>query len=177
MSSPLPVLPSRSLAVLTVLLVSFSLVTSGCLRTEIVTGKQPTGQTAELPWAHGFINGLVPPVNAPLETQDACGEAGVARVTFQQTFLQLVADGLTDVVFVASLFTPTATTSPGSGSTTDGGTTVSVSAGFSIYTPQRFEATCAARPSSAGVSDRVPAYLLRSSDFDAVPASPSDPDR
>jgi hypothetical protein len=74
-----------------------------------VTDEAASAEQAELPWAHGFVNGLVPPINAPLNTEPTCGGAGVSEVYFRQTFVQLVAQGLTS----------------------------------SLYTPQRFTATCA----------------------------------
>lgn len=131
---------------LIVLLLGFTLIFSGCLKTEITTGKAASNRAsnkAEIGWAHGFIDGLVPPINAPLNTKDKCGKAGVAKVDFRQTFVQGFVAGLTDLGNIASLFTGTP-----------------VTGGFSIYTPQRIQATCASRKSTTS-SVRPPEYLLQ----------------
>lgn len=118
------------------LLVGLCLVFSGCLKTQIVTDRPASNDQAELLWAHGFVNGLVPPINAPLDAEPVCGEAGVSEVYFRQTFVQWVAQGLTS----------------------------------SLYTPQRFTATCAQGGMSAAPTP--PAYLLKRSSVAALaPAS------
>ncbi len=89
------------------LLVGLCLLVSGCLKTHIVTDRTPSSEKAELLWAHGFVNGLVPPVNAPLDTAPVCGEAGVSEVYFRQTFVQGVAQGLTSSLYAPQRFTAT----------------------------------------------------------------------
>lgn len=89
------------------LLVGGSLLLSGCLKTKVITGKQASGQTAELPWAHGFVLGLVPPVNAPLDASSTCGDAGVSEVDFRQTFVQYLAQGFTGSLYTPQAFTAT----------------------------------------------------------------------
>ncbi|MFB6248161.1 MAG: Bor/Iss family lipoprotein [Salinibacter sp.] len=91
---------------LTSVLIGFGLVFSGCLKTKIVTGEQPSNQTVELRWAHGFVAGLVPPTNAPLQVGEQCNE-GVSEVYFRQTFVQLVAQGMTSSLYTPQRFTVT----------------------------------------------------------------------
>ena len=109
-----------------VLLLGCFLVFSGCLKTRIVTNQDDSVEQAELPWAHGFVNGLVPPINAPLNAESTCNGAGVSEVYFRQTFVQGIAQGLTS----------------------------------SLYTPQRFTATCAQGGETAS-AQLPPASLLK----------------
>lgn len=128
---------TKQLSVIMALLLGVCLVSSGCLKTRIITGQSASSQEAELPWAHGFVNGLVPPINAPLNTEPICDGAGVSEVFFRQTFVQGIAQGLTS----------------------------------SLYTPQRFTATCASGGGMA-TAPSPPSYLLRgeqSSPSDAAP--------
>lgn len=67
-------------------------VTAGCYHATINTGRQPSGQTIEQKWAHGFVYGLVPP--ATVETASQCPN-GVARVETQHSFLNMLAQFLT----------------------------------------------------------------------------------
>lgn len=96
----------RSRIPLVALLVAGVLLFSGCLKTEILTGQPPSNQTVELEWAHGFVSGLVPPVNGPLEVEDRCGN-GVAEVYFRQPFVQWFAQGLTGGLYSPQTFTIT----------------------------------------------------------------------
>lgn len=101
-----------------VFLMGLFLVLSGCMKTRIVTDQQPSNRTVDLPWAHGFVYGLVPPVNAPLETEGSCGSAGVAEVFFRQTFVQGIAQGLTGSLYSPQQFTATCAAGGGMSSTT-----------------------------------------------------------
>ena len=67
-------------------------LSSGCYRATIETGRPPSGQTVEKAWAHSFISGLVPP--ATVETASRCPN-GVARVQTQLSFLNMLAGGVT----------------------------------------------------------------------------------
>lgn len=89
------------------LLLGSCLLFSGCLKTRIMTGKAASNQQAEITWAHGFVNGLVPPINAPLDTEETCGDAGVSEVYFRQTFVQWLAQGLTFSLYAPQRFTAT----------------------------------------------------------------------
>lgn len=91
---------------LVALLFGCCLLFSGCLRTEITTGQQPSNQTVELMWAHGFAAGLVPPINSPLKVGDQCNN-GVAEISFQQTFVQGLAQGITNSIYAPQRFTVT----------------------------------------------------------------------
>ena len=71
---------------------------AGCYHATINTGRQPSGQTINQPWAHSFIGGLVPP--KVVETASACPN-GVARVETQHSFLNMLAAFIT-----FSIYTP-----------------------------------------------------------------------
>jgi hypothetical protein len=90
----------------TILLLGAALLFSGCLKTEILSDAPASRDTAELAWAHGFVYGLVPPVNAPLETADDCSN-GISEVYFRQSFVQLVAQGLTASIYAPQTFSAT----------------------------------------------------------------------
>lgn len=100
-----------------VLLLGMSVLFSGCLKTRITTDKAPSTQKAEIEWAHGFVLGLVPPVNAPLNAEDTCGEAGVSEVYFRQTFIQGLAQGLTQSIYTPQRFTATCAAGEGMAAT------------------------------------------------------------
>ncbi len=91
---------------LAALLMGCCLVFSGCLKTKIMTGKEPSGQTVELAWAHGFVNGLVPPVNGPLQVGNKCSN-GISEVFFRQTFVQGLVQGVTNSIYTPQRFTVT----------------------------------------------------------------------
>jgi hypothetical protein len=74
------------------------LATTGCFHATIDTGRQPSGQTVTVPWAHSFVYGLVPP--STVETAQQCPN-GVARVETQHSFLNGLA-----AVLTFSLYTP-----------------------------------------------------------------------
>jgi hypothetical protein len=73
-------------------LLAVALLGSGCYHATVDTGRTPSGQTIEKPWAHSFIAGLVPP--STVETAQKCPD-GVAKVETQQSFLNLVANVVT----------------------------------------------------------------------------------
>jgi hypothetical protein len=58
----------------------------------IETGRPAGNQTIEIPWAHSFIHGLVPP--AAVNSATTC-PSGVARVVTQHSFLNGLAAALT----------------------------------------------------------------------------------
>lgn len=91
---------------LVALLMACCLAFSGCLKTKIMTGKETSGQTVELAWAHGFVNGLVPPVNGPLEVDGEC-DGGISEVYFRQNFVQWLAQGITQSLYSPQRFTVT----------------------------------------------------------------------
>jgi len=85
---------------------AFCISFSGCLKTEITTGKQPANETVELDWAHGLVYGIVPPTNSPLQVGDQC-ENGVSEVYFRQTFVQVIVQGLSSSLYSPQRFTVT----------------------------------------------------------------------
>lgn len=97
---------------LVAVLLSSCLLFSGCLKTKITTGAPASAQTVELAWAHGFVYGLVPPVNGPLAVDDECA-TGISEVYFRQTFVQVVAQGLTGSLYSPQTFTVTCASGEG----------------------------------------------------------------
>lgn len=91
---------------LAALLVGCCFLFSGCLQTEITTGKQPSTQDVELPWAHGFVFGIVPPINSPLEVGDQC-DNGISEVRFHQPFPQWFVQSVTQSIYTPQRFTVT----------------------------------------------------------------------
>ena len=82
----------------TLALAVLSVLPVGCYHAIIDTGLQPSPETISIPWAHSFIAGLVPP--KVVETASKC-KNGVAKVSTQHSFLNLVAAFVT-----FSIYTP-----------------------------------------------------------------------
>ncbi|MGD8279039.1 MAG: Bor family protein [Gemmatimonadota bacterium] len=82
----------------TAVLVVAATLTVGCYHAIVDTGRQPSGQMIEKPWASSFVAGLVPP--DVVETASQCPN-GVARVETQHSFLNVLVGGLT-----MSIYTP-----------------------------------------------------------------------
>lgn len=68
------------------------LLLPGCYHATIETGRPPSPQQIDIPWAHGFVYGLVPPNT--VQAQQQCS-SGVARVETEHSFLNMLAQGLT----------------------------------------------------------------------------------
>lgn len=83
------------LPVLAVLL-SLTLVLTGCYHAQVTTGKQASDQVVENTFAPAWINGLVPP--SVVETTQEC-ENGVARVETRLSFPNLLVGALTGGIF------------------------------------------------------------------------------
>jgi hypothetical protein len=68
----------------------------GCYHATIETGRPASNQVVEVPWAHSFIYGLVPPT-----TVDAAEECdnGVAQVETQLSFLNGLVSGITGGIY------------------------------------------------------------------------------
>ena len=75
-----------------------AVLAAGCYHVTVDTGRSPSGQTIERPWANSFVYGLVPP--PVVETASQCPN-GVARVESQISFL----NGLV-AVLTLSIYTP-----------------------------------------------------------------------
>jgi hypothetical protein len=72
------------------------MASAGCYHATIETGRPESGQRIELPWATGFIGGLVPPQT--VETAQRCPN-GVARVETYHSFLNMLATWLTFSIY------------------------------------------------------------------------------
>ncbi|HEX9580308.1 MAG TPA: Bor family protein [Gemmatimonadales bacterium] len=71
-------------------------VLAGCYHATIETGRPPSPQVVEKPWAPSFIYGIVPP--AVLETASQCPN-GVSKVETLHSFLNGLVAGLTFGIF------------------------------------------------------------------------------
>lgn len=75
------------------LLVALVLVmTAGCYHATVETGLPPSPETVEVPWAHSFLYGLVPP--STVNVAQEC-PAGVSRVETQLSFVNQLANFIT----------------------------------------------------------------------------------
>jgi hypothetical protein len=93
-----------------------------CYNATVTTGRPASGQTVSVPWAHGFLFGLVPPAVVDVSTR--CPN-GVAQVSTQQSFLNMLANGLT-----LGLYTPmTITVACASAGSADAGRVIVVPRG------------------------------------------------
>lgn len=73
-------------------------VLSSCYHAKITTGKAPSNQVIDKPWAHSFIFGLVPP--SVVEAANEC-ENGVAMAETKISFLNGLVSAIT-----FSIYTP-----------------------------------------------------------------------
>ena len=89
---------------------------SGCYHATITTGLTPSSQVIDIPWAMGWVYGLVPP--ATVEAGQDCPN-GVAIVETQHSFLNQVVAGLTFGIFTPMHITVTCA-SDGSMTSVDG---------------------------------------------------------
>jgi len=65
-------------------LTAAALLFTGCYHATIETGRAPSPQQIDIPWANSFVYGLVPPATVDAEAECA---SGVARVETQHSFL------------------------------------------------------------------------------------------
>ena len=68
------------------------LVCSACYHATIETGLPASSETITIPWAHGFVYGLVPP--STVASASKC-KNGVAKVETQHSFLNMLAQWVT----------------------------------------------------------------------------------
>jgi hypothetical protein len=80
------------------------LLLSGCYHATIETGREPSPQQIDIPWANSFVYGLVPP--ALVDAEEQCG-SGVARVETQHSFLNGLVAALTFGIFTPMHITVT----------------------------------------------------------------------
>lgn len=68
----------------------------GCYHVIVETGRQPSAQTIEIPWATSFVSGLV-----PIPTVEAASKCpnGVARVETYHSFLNMLATIVTSGIY------------------------------------------------------------------------------
>ncbi len=85
----------------TILLLS---VSSGCYRAVIETATPVGTQTIDIPWAHSFLGGLVPP--NLVESAARC-PSGVARVVTEHSFVNGVAAFITGGIYTPMHITVT----------------------------------------------------------------------
>ena len=74
------------------------LLLTGCYHTQVTTGLTPSSQVIDIPFAHSFVYGLVPP--SEVKTASECPN-GVAKVETQISFVNGLVAALT-----FSLYTP-----------------------------------------------------------------------
>lgn len=75
-----------------VVAVALVVALAGCYHAIIDTGRTPSGQTIDQPWAMSFVGGLIPP--PVVETMSQCPN-GVARVETQHSVLNVIVGGIT----------------------------------------------------------------------------------
>ena len=83
----------------------------GCYHAVIDTGRAPGPEVIDIPWAHSFIAGLVPPA-----TVESKCKSGIAKVETQHSFLNLLAQAITFSIYSPMQITVTCAAS-GTGST------------------------------------------------------------
>lgn len=85
-------------------------LTSACYRVTVLSGAPEAATPAVLvPWAHGFVYGLVPP--ATVTTASQCPQ-GVARVVTEQSFLNGLAQAFTWSLYSPMQISVTCATGP-----------------------------------------------------------------
>lgn len=67
-------------------------LTTGCYHAVIETASPPGAGSIDIPWAHSFLYGLVPP--SVVDSADECPE-GVARVVTEHSFVNGLAAAIT----------------------------------------------------------------------------------
>ena len=65
---------------------------AGCYHATIETGRPPSPEVLNKPWATGWLFGLVPP--SPVETMSKC-PSGVSKVETQLSFVNMLVGNLT----------------------------------------------------------------------------------
>lgn len=87
-----------------------ALTTSACYRVTVLSGAPEAATPAVMvPWAHGFVYGLVPPGTVNAATQ--CPQ-GVAKVVTEQSFLNGLAQALTWSLYSPMQIAVTCATGP-----------------------------------------------------------------
>jgi hypothetical protein len=93
-----------------ILLAAAAVLSAGCYRVTVVSGAPAAATPAvDVPWAHGFVYGLVPP--SPLNVSQQCPQ-GVATVVTQQSLLNGLAQFLTWSLYSPQQITVTCASGP-----------------------------------------------------------------
>lgn len=75
-----------------IVIAALAVAASGCYRATVETGRQASGQTISVAFAHSFLIGLIPP--STVSAAQRCPN-GVARVQTVHTFPNLLVQGIT----------------------------------------------------------------------------------
>jgi hypothetical protein len=93
-----------------ILLACAALLSAGCYRITVQSGAPAAPTPAvNIPWAHGFVYGLVPP--SPVNVASQC-QQGVATVVTQQSLVNGLAQFLTGSLYSPQTITVTCATGP-----------------------------------------------------------------
>ena len=93
-----------------ILLACAAMLSAGCYRITVQSGAPAAATPAvNIPWAHGFVYGLVPP--SPVNVASQC-QQGVATVVTQQSFINGLAQFLTWSLYSPQTITVTCATGP-----------------------------------------------------------------
>jgi hypothetical protein len=84
--------------------VAATLLLAGCYHATIETGRPPSPQQIDIPWAKAFVYGLVPP--ATVQAQEQC-PSGVARVETKISFMNGLVSAITFAIFTPMHITVT----------------------------------------------------------------------
>lgn len=85
-------------------IILLAVLSSGCYHAKISTGLPASADTINIPWAHSFIFGLVPPAEVDATTK--CTN-GVAMVETQMSFLNGLVGGITYGIYTPVQITVT----------------------------------------------------------------------
>ncbi|MGZ8493079.1 MAG: Bor/Iss family lipoprotein [Gemmatirosa sp.] len=93
-----------------ILLACAAVLSAGCYRVTVVSGAPAAATPAiDVPWAHGFVFGLVPP--APVNVASQC-QQGVATVVTEQSLVNGLAQWITGSIYTPQHITVTCASGP-----------------------------------------------------------------
>jgi hypothetical protein len=107
---------------------SLVILLTGCYHAKITTGLPASNDKIDIPWAHGFLFGLVPP--SVVDASTKC-KSGVSMVETKMSFLNSLASGLTYGVYSPLHITVTCASTQGA-SLTQGANIVPIAASSTI---------------------------------------------
>jgi hypothetical protein len=85
-------------------------LTSACYRITVTTGTAPTATVVDVPWAHSFIVGLVPP--SPVDVAQKCAGGNVSKVVTQHSFVNGLVAAVTWNIYTPMQVTVTCGSGP-----------------------------------------------------------------